>query len=65
MPREYAVNSINPKGDKKSNARGGTSARSGVSETIEAKAYPVDHAENNPQATPNPGINMGNAIEVL
>ena len=26
---------------------------------------PVDQAENNPHATPNPGINIGNAKVVL
>ena len=33
--------------------------------TIAANAKPVDHAENNPQATPNPGINIGKARVVL
>ena len=32
---------------------------------IAANANPVDHAENNPQTTPNPGINIGSAIVVL
>ena len=32
---------------------------------IEANANPVDQAEKNPHAIPNPGINMGNAIVVL
>jgi hypothetical protein len=40
-------------------------AISGIIVAIEANAYPVDHAENNPQTIPNPGINIGNAIVVL
>ena len=32
---------------------------------IAAKANPVDQAENRPQATPNPGINIGSARVVL
>lgn len=65
IPIEYAVSSINPNGDKNRIVSGGTSARIGAVVTIAAKAKPVDQAEKIPQATPNPGINIGNAIVVL
>ena len=65
MPSEYAVSSINPKGEKNSMESGGISFNSGAMVAIEAKANPVDHAEKRPQTIPNPGINMGNAIVVL
>jgi hypothetical protein len=62
---EYAVSSIIPKGDRNRIAKGGILANSGEIETIAEKAKPVDQAENNPQITPNPGINIGNDIVVL
>ena len=52
-------------GDKNKIESGEMLAISGIIVAIEANAYPVDHAENNPQTIPNPGINMGNAIVVL
>lgn len=64
-PIEYATISINPKGDKNKIESGGISAKIGAVEDIDAKANPVDHAENIPQAIPNPGINIGNAIAEL
>jgi len=54
-----------PNGDKKRIASGGTFANSGEIETIAEKANPVDQAENNPHATPNPGINIGSEIVEL
>ena len=65
MPIEYAVISISPNGDKKSIESGGISPISGTVVAIAAKANPVDQAEKIPQATPNPGINIGNAIVKL
>ena len=46
-------------------ATGGIFASNGVVDTSALKARPVDADANNPQATPNPGINMGNPIEAL
>jgi len=65
IPNEYAVSSINPNGDKNRIASGWTSCKIGVVVVIAANANPVDHAEKSPQATPNPGINIGRAIVVL
>ena len=65
IPREYAESSINPKGVKKRIESGGISAICGAVVAIAAKANPVDQAENSPHATPNPGINIGKAIDVL
>ena len=62
---EYAVSSMIPNGDKKRIASGGIFANSGEIEIIAEKAKPVDQAENNPHATPNPGINIGNDIDEL
>ena len=62
---EYAVSSMIPNGDKKRIVSGGTFANSGVTETIAEKANPVDQAANNPHATPNPGINIGNDTDEL
>lgn len=62
---EYAVSSMIPKGERKRIASGGTFANSGVIETIAEKAKPVDQAENNPHAIPNPGINIGNDMDEL
>jgi len=65
MPKEYAVISISPNGDKKRIESGGISAISGTVEAIAAKANPVDQAEKIPHTTPNPGINIGSAMIVL
>jgi len=65
MPKEYAVISINPNGDKKRIERGGISPISGTMVIIEAKANPVDQAEKIPHTTPNPGINIGSAMVML
>ena len=54
-----------PNGVKNNSASGGIPASCGVTDTIEANAYPVDQAEKRPHATPNPGINIGSAIVVL
>ncbi len=65
IPNEYATSSISPKGDKKRIASGGIFPSSGATVAIEAKANPVDQAENNPQTIPKPGINIGNEMAVL
>jgi len=65
IPIEYAAISIKPNGDKKRIESGGISPISGTVVIIAAKANPVDQAENNPHATPNPGINIGSAIVKL
>ena len=62
---EYAVSSIIPNGEKKRIVSGEIFVNSGVIETIAEKAKPVDQAENNPHATPNPGINIGNDTDEL
>ena len=62
---EYAKSSINPNGERYRIVTGGISANSGVIVTIAANANPVDQAENRPQATPNPGINIGKEIVAL
>lgn len=62
---EYAVSSMIPNGERKRIVSGGIFANSGETETIAEKANPVDHAENNPHATPNPGINIGNDTDEL
>ena len=62
---EYAVSSIIPNGERKRSANGGIFAISGEIVIIAEKANPVDQAENNPQTTPNPGINIGNDTDKL
>lgn len=62
---EYAVSSMIPNGERKRIVSGGIFANSGETETIAEKANPVDHAENNPHTTPNPGINIGNDTDEL
>ena len=64
MAMEYAATSIKPNGVNRT-ANGLSELSSGVPAEIAANANPVEYAENSPQATPNPGINMGNAIIAL
>ena len=64
MAIEYAATSIKANGVSRI-ASGLSELSSGVPAEIAANANPVEYAENRPQATPNPGINMGSAIIVL
>lgn len=65
IPMEYAISSITPKGERYIIASGGSFASAGVVDTSALKAIPVDHAANDPHATPKPGKNMGNATDAL
>ena len=65
IPKEYATSSMNPNGDKKRIASGGSSPLSGAITTIAAKAKPVDQAEKSPHAKLNQGINIGSARVML
>lgn len=66
MASAYAPSSIIPNGVEKIIAIGGIFVKSGsiVVDSAE-KAKPVEYAEKIPHATPNPGMNMGNASWVL
>ena len=44
---------------------GGIAAICGAVSAIDAKANPVDQAEKSPHPTPNPGMNIGNAMVKL
>jgi len=65
MAIEYAASSINPNGVAKIIAIGGIFANNGSVVERAANANPVENAEKIPQPTPNPGMNIGNAICVL
>jgi len=62
---EYATSSIAPNGDAYKIANGGMFSNPVIPEIIAVNANPVDHAVYNPQATPNPGMNIGNAADTL